>query len=141
MHEEEVTLWKGHPSHVKDLGFHFVCLLLSPLVIPLGLMLWRYLDTRFREYEVTSERIRITTGVLSKRMDELELYRVKDTSIEQPFLLRIFGLANLLIKSSDASTPYLTLVAIPQVRVLRENLRGSVEKMRDRKRVRELDYN
>ena len=40
----------------------------------------RYLETRFTRFEITSERIRITTGVLSRRMEELELYRVKDTT-------------------------------------------------------------
>jgi uncharacterized membrane protein YdbT with pleckstrin-like domain len=140
MYEEETTLWEGHPSHVKDLGFHLICLMLSWLILPVGLMLWRYLDTRCRRYEVTSERLRITRGILSRRMDELELYRVKDTSIDQPFFLRLFKLANLVVKTSDASTPRITLMAIPEVNVLRENLRGCVEKMRKKKGVREVDY-
>ena len=140
MHEEETTIWEGHPSHVKDLGFHLVCVLLSPLIIPLAMMLWRYLDTRFQQYEVSTERVRITSGILSKRMDEMELYRVKDTSIDQPFFLRLFKLANLVIKTSDASTPRIVIPAIPEARVLRENLRGCVEKMRSKKGVREVDY-
>jgi len=140
VHEEETTIWEGHPSHVKDLGFHLVCVLLSPLIIPLAMMLWRYLDTRFQQYEVSTERVRITSGILSKRMDEMELYRVKDTSIDQPFFLRLFKLANLVIKTSDASTPRIVIPAIPEARVLRENLRGCVEKMRSKKGVREVDY-
>jgi uncharacterized membrane protein YdbT with pleckstrin-like domain len=140
VHDEERILWEGHPSHLKDLGFHLVCLALAPLIVPLGLMLWRYLDTRFERYEISTERIRVTRGILSKRMDELELYRVKDTSLVQPFFLRIFRLANLVIDTSDASTPRIVLPAIPEARVLRENLRGCVEKMRARKGVREFDY-
>ncbi len=140
MHQEEQTLWQGHPSHVKDLGFHLACLLFSWLIVPLGMMLWRYLDTRFHQHEVTSERIRITRGILSKRMDELELYRVKDTSIDQPFFLRLFKLANVVIRSSDASTPVLTLQAIAEAKQIRENIRGCVEKLREKKRVREVDY-
>jgi uncharacterized membrane protein YdbT with pleckstrin-like domain len=140
VHDEERPLWEGHPSHLKDLGFHLVCLALAPLIVPLALMLWRYLDTRCERYEVSSERIRVTRGILSKRMDELELYRVKDTTLVQPFFLRIFGLAHLVIDTSDASTPRLVVPAIPQARMLRENLRGCVEKMRAKKGVRELDY-
>jgi len=140
METEETTLWEGHPSHVKDLGYHLLCLLFSPLILPLAMMLARYLDTRFRKYEVTSDRIRLTTGVLSRRMNELELYRVKDTSIDQPFFLRIFNLSNLVLKTSDASTPRLTLLAIPNAQVLRENLRGCIEKLRQKKGVREVDY-
>ena len=138
--DEERTLWKGHPSPKKDLGFYVVCTLLSPLILPLVAMLVRYLNTKFYKIEVTSERIRITTGILSKRMDELELYRVKDTRVEEPFFLRLFGLGNIVIATSDQSHPALTLEAIPETRALREDLRGCVEKLRDRKRVREIDY-
>jgi uncharacterized membrane protein YdbT with pleckstrin-like domain len=139
-YEEETTIWEGHPSHIKDLGFNVVCVLLSPLVFPLFAMLWRYLETKKCQYEITTERLRMTTGILSKRMDELELYRVKDSSIDQPFFLRIFKRANVVINTSDASTPRITLIAIEDARAVRENLRGCVEKMRDRKRVREVDY-
>ncbi len=140
MHDEEAVIWEGHPSHIKDFGSHLICLLLSPLIVPLGMMLWRYLDTKFQHFEVSSERIRVTRGILSKRMDEMELYRVKDTSIEQPFFLRLFKLSNLVIKTSDASTPRIVIPAIPEARILRENLRGCVEKMRAMKGVREIDY-
>ena len=140
MQEEETIIWKGHPSHVKDLGFHVVCGLFAWLVLPLGFMLWRFLTTKFTEYEITSERLRITKGVLSKRMDETELYRVKDTSIDQPFFLRLFKLANLELSSSDSSTPHVTLFAIADARVTRENLRGCIEKMRIKRGVREIDY-
>jgi uncharacterized membrane protein YdbT with pleckstrin-like domain len=138
--DEERTLWAGHPSHVKDLGFHVVCGLFCWLIVPLAMMLWRYLTTRSERYEVTSERIRVTTGVLSKTMSELELYRVKDAGIVQPLFLRIFKLSNLVLKTSDVSSPLLVIPAIPDAQVLRENLRGCIEKARDRKRVREVDY-
>ena len=140
MYEEEQTVWEGHPSHVKDLGFHIVCGLFCWLIFPLGFMLWRYLSTRFRHYELTNERLRLTRGVLSKRMDELELYRVKDSSIDQPFFLRLFKLANVVIRTSDVSTPRITLQAVPDAQAIRESLRGCVEKMRDKKRVREVDF-
>lgn len=140
MHDEETTIWEGHPSHIKDLGFHIVCGLLCWLVVPLGMMLWRYLGTKCHRYEISSERIRRTTGILSKRMEEMELYRVKDTSIDQPFFLRLFGLSNLVIKTSDSSTPEIIIRAIPDAKGLRENLRGCIEKMREKKGVREVDY-
>src|SRR5258705_10937579 len=89
-HDEEPTLWAGHPSHVKDLRFNVICGLLCWLIVPLAMMLWRYLETRSEQYEVTSERIRVTTGVLSKTMSELELYRVKDTSTVQPLFAHMF---------------------------------------------------
>jgi uncharacterized membrane protein YdbT with pleckstrin-like domain len=140
MSEPESVLWEGTPSHVRDLPYHAICLLLFPLVIPLFLAFWRYLTTRNHQIRVTNERIQITTGVLSKRMEEIELYRVKDTSLAQPFVQRLFGLANIHLTTSDPSTPHLLIGPIAEARAVRENLRGAVEKVRDRKRVREIDY-
>jgi uncharacterized membrane protein YdbT with pleckstrin-like domain len=137
--DEETLLWKGHPSHTKDLGFHLVCLVLSWLVLPLLFSLGRYLQTRFTKYEVTTERLRITRGILSTRMEETELYRVRDTTLEQPFFLRLFSLSSIVLRSTDLSTPGVTLEAIPNGRVLRENLRGAVEKMRAKRGVRTIE--
>ncbi|MDC1448359.1 hypothetical protein N8218_01765 [bacterium] len=50
-------------------------------IIPLGYAGWIWLQTRARIFEFTSERIRIYEGVLNQDIDEVELYRVKDTRI------------------------------------------------------------
>jgi uncharacterized membrane protein YdbT with pleckstrin-like domain len=139
--DEERVLWSGHPSHAKDLGYHLVCLALSPLVVPLFLSLARYLETRFTRFEISSERIRITTGVFSRRTEELELYRVKDTSLAEPFLLRVlFKLGHLVLRTSDSSHAVLVIPAVPNVQGLREEIRGCVEKIRQAKGVREVDF-
>ena len=79
------------------------------------------------------------TGVLNKRVDELELYRVKDYAMEQPLMLRLVGLGNVTMVTSDASTPTVAMRAIPGAEQVREKLRSAVQAERDRKRVRELD--
>jgi uncharacterized membrane protein YdbT with pleckstrin-like domain len=137
MDDNELVIWEGHPSHVKDLGFHCLCLVLSPLVVPLLFMLWRFLDTRFHQYGITSERLRVTKGILNKRMREMELYRVKETSIHQPFFLRLFRLANVVITIGDPTKPAIVIRAVPEALALRENLRDCVEAMRDRKQIHE----
>jgi len=134
---DERLIWEGHPSHVKDLGYHALCLLLAPLVVPLVLSLRRVLDTQFRRYDITSERLRWTTGVLSRYVHELELYRVLETSLHQPFFLRLFRLANLEVTLEDADKPPIVIRAIPDAAALRERLRDCVETMRDRKHVHE----
>ncbi|MBM4098074.1 MAG: DUF4339 domain-containing protein [Planctomycetes bacterium] len=140
--EGERLLWQGRPSQVVNLGKYILCGLFFWLVIPVFIALWRWLEVRCVLYEVTDQRFRITHGVLNRRMDELELYRVKDTVFEQPFFLRIFSLANILIASSDIATPRAAILALPadEARRLRETIRDRVERLRDRKRVREVDY-
>jgi uncharacterized membrane protein YdbT with pleckstrin-like domain len=137
--ETEETRWQGGPSLVKDVPYLVLCLLFAPLVVPLALLVWRVLETRAQRYELTSERVRTASGVLSQRFEELELYRVKDIALAKPFWLRLFGLGDLEITSSDASTPRVVLRAIEEPELVRDQLRGLVEKVRAAKRVLQLE--
>jgi membrane protein YdbS with pleckstrin-like domain len=156
---EERTLWKGPSSPVINVGAFLLCILalllevalliafwgmgslvryglLGVMLVPLGVGLWKWFENRCRVYEVTSQRIKISQGVLSVRTDELELYRVKDITTEQPLTLRVFGLANIILTTNDTTTPTLVLEAIPKAIALREELRTSVEACREQKKVR-----
>ncbi len=156
---EEKTLWKGPSSVVVILGVFLVCvlafwldvallvvfwgagsavriLLLCLLVVPVAIALWKYVQNRCRSYEVTNQRIKVTQGVLSVRCDELELYRVKDITVEQPFNFRLFGAANIVLTTNDSTTPTLVLEAVSGSAAVREELRNAVEACRDQKKVR-----
>ncbi len=137
--EEELEVWEGRPSQVVNLGIFVVCFLLAWLIVPIFVAAARFLSVHFTRYRLTSERLELVSGVLSRRMEQLELYRVKDMSVEEPLLLRLFGLGNVVLRTSDRSHPVFTLRAVPECTLLRDNLRGLVEKRRDHKRVRELD--
>ena len=77
--------------------------------------------------------------MLNKRLDELELYRVRDYNLEQPFWLRLFSLANITLRSSDTSHPVIVLRAIREGEHVREQIRKYVEECRVKKRVLPLD--
>jgi len=139
MSEAEQTVWEGRPSQVTNLGLYLLCFITFPLVIPIFIALWKWLEVRFFTYELTTERLRQTHGVLSKRTDELELYRVKDIALEQPFFLRMFGLANVLLETSDKTTPRVTIHGIRDAQELANTIRQHVEVQRHKKGVREID--
>lgn len=156
---EETSLWKGSPSQWLNLGKHTVAIIavvaivtggvfagpLMPMVLivlllPLLWALWNYLKVRCQGYELTSERLKITQGVINQHLDEVELYRVKDVVMVRPWWMRITGLASLILETSDRSLPQLTIPAVKDGVELREQLRKQVEIQRDRKRVRETDF-
>jgi uncharacterized membrane protein YdbT with pleckstrin-like domain len=91
-------------------------------------------------FELTSERIRIYEGILNQKINEVELYRVKDTRLEKPFWMRIFGLSNIIMQTSDRSLPEVSILAVRGGVEIREKLRKQVEMLRDQKRVREVDF-
>ena len=139
MATEETTIWKGTSSQLQSLGLYLLCGLFFWLVVPLGFALARFLQTKNRVYELTTERFKITEGVFSKATSTLELYRVKDIEVRQPFLYRMLGLENIHMTTSDVSTPVLLLDAIPIAAGVPDKLRNQVEAIRVQKRVREID--
>lgn len=151
----ESTLWKGSPSQWLNLGSFLLDLLiiiaigiggafflpaLALLALPLLHMLWCFLTVRTQVFELTSERLRVTKGVINQTVDEIELYRVKDSLTIRTWWMRITGLASIELETSDRSMPRLVIPAISGGDELRETLRKQVEIMRDKKRVREMDF-
>lgn len=136
----ESEIWSGPSSQILNLGTYIVCGLISLTVVgaigAIPYAVWKYLVVKNLRYEVTSQRIKVYSGVLNRKIEELELYRVKDTKFEQPFFFRLFGLANLIIVSTDTTTPISMIPAIKNAQELREQLRVVVEARRDEKRVR-----
>ena len=133
--ETEQLMWEGHPSQWTNFPIFLACL----LIVPIPFAFWRWLTTRCFEYRITTERIIIKQGVFSKRTDELELYRVKDTALVEPFWLRMVGLGHIDLTTSDRTTPLVRIAAVPDATGLREQLRRNVERMRVLRGVREAD--
>ena len=149
---DEKTIFLGSSSQVLNVDVFGGCglgaialLVLSALFwwgfllllpVPICIAAWKWLELKSRVYEVTTERIKVSRGIFSKRTDELELYRVKDLTLIEPFFFRMFGLGSVIITTNDASTPMLTIHAVKRVKELREELRQAVEVCRDKKKVR-----
>lgn len=154
--DQENALWKGRSSQWLNLGNFTVAALLAAAITAGGVMgyplayaalplpilyaIWKFLVVRCHTYELTSERLRITQGVINQHLDEIELYRVKDSLILRPWWMRLTGLASISLDTSDRSLPKLTIPALPGGLEMREILRKQVELQRDKKRVREMDF-
>jgi uncharacterized membrane protein YdbT with pleckstrin-like domain len=135
----EAPVWEGSPSQLINFPVFLACGLLFWLVIPVFVALWKWLVVRNIRYELTTERLRIRHGVLNKDLDDLELYRVRDYRLERPLVLRVFGLGNVTLTSSDVSQPRVVLRAVRNSERVREHIRYYVEECRTRKRVRNID--
>jgi uncharacterized membrane protein YdbT with pleckstrin-like domain len=84
--------------------------------------------------------LRLTRGVINQKIDEIELYRVKDSQMVRSWWMRLTGLASIVMETSDRTLPHLVIPAIHGGEQVRELLRKHVELERDRKRVREMDF-
>ena len=144
MSPREIDVWSGSPSQITNFKAYAVCVLMAltgvGIFVGVPYAFWRYLVVKNQRFEITTQRIRFRKGVLSKHIDELELYRVKDTRFDQPFFLRIFGLGNIIVISSDSTDPILKINAIKDSKNIREKLRDLVEDQRYQKRVRFSEF-
>jgi uncharacterized membrane protein YdbT with pleckstrin-like domain len=154
---EESLLWRGSPSQWTNFGTYFLCLLLAGgviagwwfnqdqtlilagLALPALWALGQWIGTKCHRYEVTSERIKVTTGLLSRRTQEIELYRVRDYSLIEPFWLRLVGCGDVVLSTADRSTPNIVLHAVPQAAALKDQIRTHTERMRQIRGVRDLE--
>ncbi len=87
------------------------------------------------KYEIFSERILYTHGILKSLQDDIEYYRVTHYTVEKPLLLRLFGLSNIVIKTTESGDPVLTMYGIRDAYNVRDLIRDNVEQTRLAKRV------
>ena len=135
----EKQIWKGSPSQWKNLGYYVLCFLTCWLIVPIYLAIARFFKTKCTKYEITDQRIIVQTGVFSRKTDVLELYRVKDLRLEEPFFMRLFKLSNIILVTSDRTEDEEIIPAVKGGKEIREELRNAVDARRDAKRVREFD--
>lgn len=107
--------------------------------LPIILSIYYYLRTSTHRYTITTERLNEEFGILSKSTDVLELFRIKDITFSQPLELRVFGLGNIILDTSDKSTPIVVIKAVENGDNLISSLRKHVDNMRTQKGVREID--
>jgi uncharacterized membrane protein YdbT with pleckstrin-like domain len=160
--QAETVIWSGRPSHVIYVWRYVVCIvlavglipvvfalqvgfvvavsILSLVMIPVVYALWTWLQVRMFQYTLTTERLQLRAGILTKRTDSLELYRVRDTVVREPLIYRMLGLGNIETETSDRTHPVFVLRAVKRPHEIHEHLRRQVEQMRMRKGVREVDF-
>jgi hypothetical protein len=100
-------------------------------------LLWRGrpLLSLVEEYTVTSQRVRIRKGLLSRRRDDIELIRIQDLDISQGLGGRIINRGTILIASMDATDPHVRLRSVASPDKVHEILRRAMLSARQRYRV------
>jgi uncharacterized membrane protein YdbT with pleckstrin-like domain len=156
----EDTIWKGTSSQWKNCGAFTLLIASVPVSVALHLWLrdkgvglwiyllvlvaalwalWKWAQLKTTVFQLTNERLITTSGIFTKVTNMLELYRVRDLKTVQPLWLRLLGLQNIEIYTSDASTAGVNLEYVQASLNLQDRLRQCVEACRLRKNVRTMD--
>ncbi|MEO8841980.1 MAG: PH domain-containing protein [Kofleriaceae bacterium] len=110
---------------------HVLIPIAAAVAFGFGVMFYR----KSIKFRVTTTVIEWERGVLSKRIDVLQLWRIRDVVYKQNLVDRILGIAHVEVVASDATNPDLEIVGLPASRQLFEQLRDAIEIQRQSKNV------
>lgn len=128
--DAERVLFEGTVPHKVYLGSYLLLGLLSLALVGLPFLVALWLRVRSERWKVTSRRIEHQTGILSRKVTVLDLWRVKDITYTQTLTDRLFGEGRITLLSSDATDPLLTLRGLPGHKQLFDDLTRSVSAAR-----------
>src|SRR3984893_18949485 len=102
--EVEKPLFSGHPAIIYS-AWQWVA-----VVLTLGIAFLVYwIRSLSIAYEITTQRVRVERGLLSKNKDSLELFRVDHFDLLKPLGMRLVGHCLLHLRSSDDGFPPVVL--------------------------------
>jgi uncharacterized membrane protein YdbT with pleckstrin-like domain len=127
------TNWLG--VKIQAITFHRVLLIGVPLAVSLVAFLGLTLYRRSKIFRVSTTNIDTEYGILTKKIDVLELWRCRDVRYRQSLLDRVLGIAHIEIFTADVTTPQLEIGGLPASRELFMNIRDSIEIQRQSRNV------
>jgi len=97
----------------------------GPIPLVLGIV-YSWLVRLGAEYRLYPDSIEIETGLVSRNIDNLQLFRVRDLGLRQSLIGRLLGVGDVNVTSTDQSTPHLTIRGVAGPRTLYDTLRERV---------------
>lgn len=113
---------------------------LVPLLPGLILLLSVWGQVKAHAYRLTTQRLFVRHGLLARRVNELELYRVKDVVLDQGVMQRLLGYGTITVLADDDSTPSVHLVGVPGPAAVKETIRTHYRAARQREGVRPTEF-
>lgn len=91
-----------------------------------------YLKRVYRTYVLTNQRLIIISGIISKNVDEIELFRIIDSSAEQSLIDIWANIGTIYVNSTDL-TGRIRMVKIPNPHFVRDSMRQAYTLARQKK--------
>lgn len=113
---------------VATLGFITGSWWLSPVgILPvLGVAAWAWVSRAGASYRLYADRLEIETGLLGRKIENVELFRIRDIGLQQGLFGRLGNYGDISIHSNDASSPAIQLRGIDAPRDFYKELRERV---------------
>jgi len=99
LNRKEEIIWRGTPRHTKKIKAHLLSFLLISvisylgikvhifffplLIIPIVISFIKFVEVKSTIFEITNKRLKIKEGIFSSVTNEIELYHIKNTVLEE----------------------------------------------------------
>jgi hypothetical protein len=150
--EVEKDLYVGHPAAIYSIGQVLPILaviaaaavavianapaayiLLGFVLLVAIICLRYYLKSARIHYQITSQRVKLERGLLSKKQESLELFRIDHFELLKPLGMRLVGQCGLHLFSSDAELKNFYIYGVPDLEALADTLRTCQLRERSRR--------
>jgi membrane protein YdbS with pleckstrin-like domain len=151
----ETQVWTASPSQWVGFGAYFWCVLLAVvigvasvglhryfwfgLLLPVLIGFAKFFRIKSTRYVLTSQRLKIISGIVDRKEVEIELFRLRDLSLEQSFLQRMVNVGTVEAASSDKDAPGIRLKWVNKPEVVKDQLRTYIMQARQATGTTDVD--
>lgn len=106
--------------------------LLLPLALlpPAGVFVYSRMAMAGNRYRLFPDRLEVESGLLTRRIENVELFRVRDVGLRQGVMGRLANFGDVYLQSTDASTPDVRLTSVDAPKQVYEEVRRLVSESR-----------
>jgi membrane protein YdbS with pleckstrin-like domain len=162
--DQETVFYEGAPKLRGEVGLLATCVAIAAVVLAIPILthvaraegapwwLWLVgivvallvlvlptLLVRKNRYRISNYRIDHEEGLLSKRIDTIELWHVDDVRMEQSVIDRMVGVGTIHIHSNDPTSPVLPLRSLPEPRKLLDAIKQRIIAVKRQRGVMKFD--
>jgi hypothetical protein len=104
-HIERFTWLHLLPSQAAAFGkYRFLAGLALGLAV-IAVLFYKAMKVRMTHYEVSADRIEYGTGLIDRKVDNLDMFRVVDIKLRRSFFDCVVGVGTVLLTTTDKSHP------------------------------------
>jgi uncharacterized membrane protein YdbT with pleckstrin-like domain len=114
------------------------------IIVGLAIAFVLFLTVLYRKYSIlyrlSTQRLFLVRGLVSRKVEELELFRVRDIQVVQSFWQRILKFGRMTVFSTDASAPRFEMHGVADPLKVKDTIRVHFRTARLRERVRPTEF-
>jgi membrane protein YdbS with pleckstrin-like domain len=122
-HIERIAWLKLSIEQAAVFGKYRLLLGLGIFLVVAAFLFYKALQIRMTHYEVSADRIEYGTGLLDRKVDNLDMFRVVDIKLRRSFLDCIVGVGTVMLTTTDKSHPEFTFEKVKHSRELYDTIK------------------